>query len=85
MKFEFFYDKQPIKFLKKMETSLVKRVTDKIECALASNPVPSGAKTIVGEHGAFRIRVGDYRVLYRIDYQANKIVVFKIDKRSRVY
>ena len=74
-----------MKFLKKMETSLVKRVMDKIEYALTSNPVPSGAKTIVGEHGVFRIRVGDYRVLYRINYQANTIVIFKIDKRSRVY
>ncbi len=46
---------------------------DKIEYALTSNPVPSGAKTIVGEHGVFRIRVGDYRVLYRINYQANTI------------
>ncbi|MBI2043808.1 hypothetical protein HYT24_00390 [Candidatus Pacearchaeota archaeon] len=31
------------------------------------------------------MRIGDYRVLYRVDYKSNKIVIFKIDKRPRAY
>jgi len=49
------------------------------------NLVPHNAKTIIGKHGVFRIRIGDYRALYRIDYQKNKIVIFKLDKRPKVY
>jgi len=43
-------------------------------------------KTIQGyQEKIFRIRVGDYRILYEIDYEINQIGIIKIDKRSRVY
>src|SRR3989338_7132253 len=37
--------------------------------ALASEPRPQGCQKLVGEEG-YRIRVGDYRILYRIDDEA---------------
>jgi len=85
MTFEVIYDKQPRNFLKKAEKHISKRIMDKIDEVLPNNPVPHDAKPIVSQHGVFRIRVGDYRILYRIDYQEKKIIIFKIDKRSRVY
>ena len=85
MTFEILYDRQPGVFLEKIDNHLSKRIIDKLENTLKNNPVPSNAKTIVGEHGVFRLRIGDFRVLYRINYSDNKIIVFKIDKRSRVY
>lgn len=62
------YDKQPVKFLNKLNKEINNRILDKIEEALANNPIPHDAKSIVGEHGVFRIRIGDYRALYRINY-----------------
>jgi len=47
--------------------------------------VPHGAKAVVGEHGVFRIRIGDYRTIYRVNHEQNKIIIVKIDKRSKVY
>lgn len=85
MSFEIFYDKQPEKFLEKLDKHITERIIDKIESILADNPVPHNATTIEGEHGVFRIRIGDFRVLYRINYQENKLIVVKVDKRSRVY
>jgi len=79
------YDNQPTKFLKKLDNNLAKRIVDKIDETLPNNPVPHNAKSIVNHHNCFRIRVGDYRVLYRLDYNKNKIVIFKIDKREGVY
>ena len=32
-----------------------------------------------------RVRVGDYRILYFVDYSASKIYIEKIDKRGKVY
>lgn len=84
MKFTVSYDKQPKKFLKKSDKHIAKRLIDKID-TLGDNPVPSDAKAIVGKHGVFRIRIGDYRVLYRINYSENKIIIVKLDKRPRVY
>ena len=85
MIFGIYYDKQPEKFLIKVDKHIAARLIGKIETALAENPVPHNAKTIVGEHGTFRIRVGDYRALYRVDYANNKIIIFKLDKRATVY
>ena len=85
MIFSIGYDKQPKKFLLKLEKHISHRLYDKIESTLSVNQVPSDAKTIVGEHGVFRIRIGDYRVLYRLNYQDNIVIIVKIDKRPRIY
>ncbi|MBS3060601.1 MAG: type II toxin-antitoxin system RelE/ParE family toxin [DPANN group archaeon] len=76
---------QPEKFLDKHDKHTASRIINKIEGALGENPVPHNATTITGEHGVFRVRIGNYRALYRIDYSSKKIVVMKLDKRSRVY
>jgi mRNA interferase RelE/StbE len=73
MSFSIHYDKQPKKFLKKYDKHIVKTLSD--------NPVSQDAKTIVNAHGIFRIRIGDFRVLYRVNHQESKIVVVKM-KRS---
>ncbi len=76
---------QPKKFLNKIDKIPLKRIASKIE-NLKSNPVPPDAKTIEGsKNKVFRIRVGDYRILYEIYYEENLISVDRIDKRSRVY
>jgi mRNA-degrading endonuclease RelE of RelBE toxin-antitoxin system len=33
----------------------------------------------------FRVRVGDQRILYLVRHNPNKLIIIKIDKRSRVY
>ncbi|PIN74552.1 hypothetical protein COV18_06655 [Candidatus Woesearchaeota archaeon CG10_big_fil_rev_8_21_14_0_10_37_12] len=85
MSFEVHYDKQPQKFLKTAEKDIARRLIEKIDSLFVDSPVPHGARTIVGEHGVFRVRVGDYRALYRINYQDKRIIVMKLDKRPNVY
>ena len=85
MSFDISYDKQPEKFLIKIEKSIAKRILDKIDAMLINNPIPTDAKRIIGEHGVFRIRIGDYRALYTINYETKTINIFKIDKRENVY
>lgn len=71
-------------FLKKCNKDLMERLIDKIEL-LTLEPVPHNAKRIVGEKRSFRIRVGDYRIIYDIIWEQKIILVAKIDKRSKVY
>lgn len=85
MNFEIVYDKQPEKFLEKLDKHIVKRILDKIDNLLIKNPVPHEAKTIVGKHGVFRIRIEDYRILYRINHSEKIVIIFKIDRRSKIY
>jgi len=72
------------KFLKKADKVLVKRVIEKIE-KLKENPIIHDTKTVEGSKGLFRVRVGDYRILYEVDYRNNSIGIIKIDKRPSVY
>ena len=85
MSFQIEYDKQPARFLKHLDKPIRKRIVDKLESVLERDPIPHNAISIVGGHGVFRIRIGIYRVIYRINYEKRKIVIAKVDKRPRVY
>jgi mRNA interferase RelE/StbE len=51
---------------------------------LSSTPRPAGCKKLRGRQG-WRIRVGDYRVVYEIDDVAKAVTVLKIGHRSEIY
>lgn len=51
---------------------------------LESNPRPPGCQKLVGEEG-FRIRLGDYRVLYRIDDPSHRLYVYRVKHRREAY
>lgn len=73
------------KALRKLDKPDRKRVAAAID-ALAADPRPPGARTIaVVQPGAYRIRVGDYRVLYEIEDDRLIVLVVKIGHRSSVY
>jgi mRNA interferase RelE/StbE len=53
--------------------------------ALSENPRPSGCKKLAGVVDAWRIRIGDYRVIYRVDDTASLVTVMVVRHRSRAY
>ena len=53
--------------------------------ALATAPRPAGVEKIVGTADLWRIRVGDYRIIYRIDDRERLIDVTHIRHRKDVY
>jgi mRNA interferase RelE/StbE len=62
-------------------------VIPKIENAierLATDPRPRNCKKLK-ERTGWRIRVGDYRVIYEIDDRAKTVVVMRVRHRSDVY
>ena len=52
--------------------------------ALAADPRPPGAVELAG-HDDFRIRVGDYRVVYAVDDTERLVLVARIAHRREVY
>lgn len=52
---------------------------------LASAPRPSGCKKLKGGDNEWRIRIGDYRVVYEIDDTAKTVDVTRIAHRREVY
>ncbi len=51
---------------------------------LSENPRPQGCKKLVGR-GGWRIRVGDYRVIYEIEDSPKTITVLHVGLRSDIY
>lgn len=52
---------------------------------LEQDPRPHGVKAMAGRKGLFRIRVGDYRVLYEIDDAAHVVTVTRVRLRGSAY
>lgn len=51
---------------------------------LAAEPRPAGALKLTGEEG-YRLRIGDYRVLYRIDDASSTVFVYRVKRRREAY
>ena len=72
------------KELDALDETLFIRIDRKI-LALADNPRPTGCKKLKGYKDQWRIRSGDWRVLYIIDDAAKLISVTRIAHRREVY
>lgn len=53
--------------------------------ALANNPRPPGCRKLVGSKNDWRIRVGDYRVIYEIADEIRVVHVNRVRHRREVY
>jgi mRNA interferase RelE/StbE len=61
------------------------RIGKKID-SLQTNPTPQGVKLLKGkEREAYRVRVGDYRILYQIKKDILTVLVIRIGHRREVY
>jgi mRNA interferase RelE/StbE len=72
------------KELEKLPAKLIGRIFPKLE-ALGDEPRPAGCKKLKGGQQEWRIRVGDYRVVYTIDDARLRVSVTRIRHRSEVY
>jgi mRNA interferase RelE/StbE len=64
------------------------RLLERIERAvraLAATPRPSGVKKLKGERDYWRIRVGDYRVIYIVNDKARIVDIVRVAHRREVY
>ena len=53
--------------------------------ALADNPRPPGVKKLAGEESLYRLRSGDYRILYTVKDALLIVLIIKIGHRRDVY
>jgi mRNA interferase RelE/StbE len=70
--------------LRALEHAIQRRIATHID-SLANAPIPPGSKKLQGEPGLYRIRVGDYRILYRVDGKRVTILIVKVGHRRDVY
>lgn len=70
--------------LRKLDGSARRRVQAAIDL-LAQEPRPAGAKKLVGGRGEWRVRTGDYRIVYEIDDGVLVILVLAVGHRRDIY
>lgn len=80
-------DRRALRELGALDRAAAERLRSRIE-ALAADPWPSGARTLRHpslRQPAYRIRVGDYRVIYAVDEDAAAVRVLGVGHRRDVY
>jgi len=83
MKFQIIWSESAAKELKKLDRTVASRIYKKVSL-LGENPYHFDVTKMVGDP-YFRLRVGDYRVIFDIQNDMLRILVLKVGHRKNVY
>jgi mRNA interferase RelE/StbE len=83
-KYNILFAKSARQDLEKLDPPLVQQIFPKIE-ALTSDPRPKGCLKLKGKKNIWRIRVGDYRVLYSIYDDSLEVDIIAVLHRKESY
>jgi mRNA interferase RelE/StbE len=70
--------------LRRLPPEVLERVVAAVR-ALGRTPRPPGCRKIVGSRSDWRVRVGDYRVVYEVDDRAREVRVMYVRHRRDAY
>lgn len=70
--------------LERLPTKVVDRVMRAVR-RLRDNPRPRGCRKLTGDEATYRIRIGDYRVVYEIGDETRSILVTRVRHRKDAY
>ncbi len=76
--------RQAIKEISWLPLQIQEQAMQKID-VLKSNPRPFGSKKLQGADDRWRIRIGNYRILYKIDDAIKQIYIYRVLHRKEVY
>jgi mRNA interferase RelE/StbE len=83
MKFQVILPKSVQKQLDRLANDVARRVLNRLR-ELEDNPRPTGVKKLKGRT-AWRVRVGDYRIIYEIHDRELQIIIITVGHRREVY
>jgi len=87
-KFEVIVDERVEKDLSKVPSHIIEkfiRALDELEIDPLRNRPKMDIKKMTGFENTYRLRIGDYRVLYSIDFAQQKVLVTSVKHRSKAY
>ncbi len=82
--YSIYWKSSAVKDLRKLHRQAISRVIEAVE-ALSSNPFHSGVRKMQGSEHSYRLRVGDYRVVYTVFESDLVIEVVRVRHRKDVY
>jgi mRNA interferase RelE/StbE len=84
MAFRIEWKKSTRKDLRKLPVSTAERIVEAVE-NLAENPFPNGVEKLSGSEHAYRIRLGDYRIVYEVVTESKLVEIQRVRHRKDVY
>lgn len=84
MKYEVLLSKRANRDLDSLGPALRRRIVLRLE-ELGEDPFARGTVKLQGRDNVYRVRVGDYRILYEVLSSEKIVLVEKIDHRSTIY
>lgn len=78
------WKRSAVKELRKLPQQLISKIVAAVD-RLALNPRPQGCRKLVGSEDTFRIRVGDYRVLYNMIENKLTVEIIRVGHRKDAY
>jgi mRNA interferase RelE/StbE len=88
MEYNFLYTNKAQKDLARLDRSVYKKIKTKLDFFEQTNLPLEFAKKLQGETDIWRFRIGDYRVVFRVDPKTNNLVILiilKVAHRKDVY
>jgi mRNA interferase RelE/StbE len=82
--YKVFLEKRAEWEIKRLPAEILHRIIPKLK-TLSENPKPPGCRRITGAKNDWRIRIGDYRIIYEIDDREKAVKVMRIRHRKEVY
>jgi len=70
--------------LKKIDRQWIPHILKSIE-DLSENPITERCRKLRGSESSYRIRVGDYRVIYQVDLERKVVTIFHVRHRKEAY
>lgn len=84
MAFRIEWKKSTRKDLRKLPSAMVDKIIAAVE-GLAEKPFPHGVEKLSGSEHAYRIRLGDYRIVYEVVVELNLVEIQRVRHRKDVY
>lgn len=84
MAYSISYVPSAAKALRKLDRPAARRMLDAIE-ELAIDPRPPGCIQLKGGSGEYRVRIGDYRIIYEVQDSELIVLVLRLGHRREVY
>jgi mRNA interferase RelE/StbE len=67
-----------------IDRQYIPRILEAVE-SLSNNPFPSQHRKLHGVESSYRIRIGDYRVIYQVDLEKKLVIIYHVRHRKEAY
>jgi len=82
--YKILWKRSAAKDLRVIDKKFITKILEAIE-SLSGNPFPKKYRKLIGTNSTYRIRIGEYRIIYQLDSKSNVITIYQIRHRKDIY